>query len=165
MRFVGIFTLVLCFANAVFASDEDEQGKVLSALVSELNAWLDAETEYRDRARRARIKFTGDKQAEQLHGVTDRSGGKIRGLYDAEEQTIYLTQPWSASNPRDVSVLLHELVHHRQAGQHWYCAQAQEWRAYQIQAQWLAEHRIKDGFFWPAILLLSSCANRDIHPE
>lgn len=165
MRIVLSFALSLCFANAAFASNEDEPAIISAALVSELNAWLDAETEYRNRDSRARIRLIGIERAEHLHGVADRSGGRIRGLYDAERQTIYLTQPWSEKNPRDIGVLLHEMVHHRQAGQHWYCAQAQEWRAYQIQAQWLAEHQIEDGFYWPAILLQSSCAKRDIHPE
>ena len=127
MRKRMVFTLALCLANAAFAIGTDKSNGVPSELISELNAWLDNETEYQDRGRQPQIKRIGIKQAEALHGVADRSGGRIRGLYDADTMTIYLTEPWSADNPRDISVLLHELVHHRQSGRHWYCEQAQEW--------------------------------------
>ena len=56
------------------------------------------------------------------------------------------------------------MVHHRQADLHWYCEQAQEWRAYKLQSQWLADQGLKDDFYWPAIVLKSSCTKRDIHP-
>ncbi len=163
---MGVFlAFTFCLSNAAFASDRDNIGAVPARLISELNTWLDTETEYREWDNQPLIKLIEAEQADKLHGVADRSGGRIRGLYDAEIETIYLTEPWSPDNPRDVGVLLHELVHHRQKERHWYCEQAQEWRAYQIQAQWLAERNIADGFYWPAILLQSSCAKRDVHPE
>ncbi len=159
------FALTLTLTGAASASESGNSSGVSPALLFELNAWLDAETEYRERDRRPLIEFVGAERGEDLRGVADRSGGRTRGLYDAEIETIYLVEPWSPDNPRDISVLLHEMVHHRQSGQHWYCDQAQEWRAYQIQAQWLAEQEIADGFYWPAVLLQSSCTKRDIHPE
>ncbi len=160
-----LFALALTLANAVSASASDDVHGISPTLLYELNTWLDAETEFDGRNSQPRITFVGVKLAEDLRGVADRSGGRTRGLYDNEVETIYLTEPWSARNRRDIGVLLHEMVHHRQSGQHWYCQQAQEWRAYQIQAQWLGERKIEDDFYWPAILLQSSCAKRDIHPE
>ena len=157
--------VLLGLASMAWASNDESRPEVPSALIPKLNAWLDAKTEYRDRQTQPRILLIDAERAEDLHGVANRSGGRIRGLYDADTGTIYLTKPWSPDDLHDVSVLLHEMVHHRQAGKHWYCAQAQEWRAYQIQSQWLAERNIQDNFYWPAILLQSSCANRDIHPE
>ena len=133
-------------------------------LLDRLNGWLDTHSEYAKPDQAPVIRLITQDEAALLHGVTDRSGGRIRGLYDASAATIYLTEPWSPDNPDDIGVLLHELVHHRQAGWHWYCEQAQEWRAYQIQADWLGAHGLDDGFYWPAILLQSSCAKRDIHP-
>lgn len=160
-----IFVFTLFLTHTATASVDEDRQQVPNVLLAELNAWLDAETEYARRGSQPRIKFIGAEQAEYLHGVADRSGGRTRGLYNNETETIYLTAPWSASNRRDVSVLLHEMVHHRQSEHHWYCEQAQEWRAYQIQAQWMGEQNIDDRFYWPAILLQSSCAKRDIHPE
>ncbi len=137
----------------------------LTNLADTLNTWLDAQTEYENPAAQPRIILVSPSQAAYLHGAADHSGGTLRGLYDDETETIYLVEPWSANDTRDVSVLVHELVHHRQSEQHWYCPQAQEWRAYQIQSQWLQEKQIEDDFYWPAIVLKSSCAKRDIHPE
>ena len=160
-----ILALALTLANTVSASDSGISHEVSPTLLSELNEWLDAETEFVKRAHQPDIEIIGREQAENLRDAGERSSGRTRGLYDDENQTIYLAEPWSSSNPHDISVLLHEMVHHRQSGQHWYCQQAQEWRAYKIQAQWLAEHQIADEFYWPAIVLQSSCAKRDIHPE
>lgn len=160
-----LFALAITLANAASATASDNIHGISPTLLDELNAWLDAETEFGRRDSPPRIKLVGLERAEDLRGAAERSGGRTRGLYDEETGTIYLTEPWSAGNRRDISVLLHEMVHHRQAGQHWYCQQAQEWRAYQIQAQWLGEQNIGDDFYWPAILLQSSCAKRDIHPE
>jgi len=160
-----ILALALTLSNTAFALNNVDTNGIPPALVVELNAWLDAATEYPESDTRPQIEFVETEQAQRLRGVADLSGGRIRGLYDAETGTIYLTEPWSSENPRDISILLHEMVHHRQTKRHWYCPQAQEWRAYEIQAQWLAEQNIEDDFYWPAIMLQSSCAKRDIHPE
>jgi len=159
-----LFALAITLTGTASAAENENTHSVSPTLISELNTWLDTRTEFAKRADQPKIEFVGKEQAETLRGVADRSGGRTRGLYDAATETIYLTEPWSPENMRDISVLLHEITHHRQAGQHWYCEQAQEWRAYQIQAQWLEEHGIEVDFYWPAILLQSSCAKRDIHP-
>ena len=158
-----MFALALSLTNTAFAFASEEIQGVSPTLLSELNTWLDAETEFARRDHQPRIKLVEPTEAEALRGAASTMVGRTRGLYDEASDTIYLTAPWSADNQRDVSILLHEMVHQRQSGQHWYCPQAQEWRAYQIQAQWLNEHDIEDGFYWPAILLQSSCAKRDIH--
>ena len=160
-----LFALVISLANAASASASDDIHGISPRLLNELNIWLDTETEFGRRDSQPHIKMVGKERAEELRGVADRSGGRTRGLYDEETETIYLTEPWSPSSRRDIGVLVHEMVHHRQSRLFWYCQQAQEWRAYQIQAQWLGEQNIEDDFYWPAILLESSCAKRDIHPE
>lgn len=165
MKRVFLLAIALGMFNAAPGGAADDGHGVSPALLKDLNVWLDAETEFARRDQPPKIEVIGPARAEALYGIADRSGGRLRGLYDADSGTIYLTAPWSPGDPRDVSVLLHEIVHHRQAGKHWYCEQAQEWRAYQIQAQWLNERQIDDGFYWPAILLQSSCTRRDIHPS
>jgi hypothetical protein len=72
-------------------------------------------------------------------------GGKagfanVVALYDGGSETIYLSEGWDRGDPVDVSVLVHELVHHlqQQAGLNYPCPQAREALAYEAQAQWLA---------------------------
>ena len=72
-------------------------------------------------------------------------GGKVGyanvvALYDGRSETIYLSEGWDRRDPVDVSVLVHELVHHlqQQAGLNYPCPQAREALAYEAQEQWLA---------------------------
>jgi hypothetical protein len=50
-----------------------------------------------------------------------------------------LPQNWKAASPADVSVLVHEMVHHlqRHAGKKYECAGAREQLAFDAQAKWL----------------------------
>lgn len=84
--------------------------------------------------------------------------------YDLAARRIYLVEPWSLEDPRDVSVLLHELVHAAQFDSRaWDCPQQTEWQAYRLQAEWLAGRGIEAGFNWTAIALQSLCPP-DAHP-
>ena len=162
-KWMVVALMVLCGTQA--AQARDDAAHVPTRVVAALAEWLDAHSEYPRPPGPPQILMVSQARAETLQGVADRTGRRIRGLYDAQTATIYLTLPWSPLDPEDLAVLLHELVHHRQAQQHWYCPQAQEWRAYQLQAEWLRAQGRADAFYWPAIVLQSSCARRDIHPE
>ena len=63
----------------------------------------------------------------------------IVALYDDARKTIYLPYGWRGS-PAELSVLVHELVHHIQneAGMKFACAGEREKLAYDAQAKWLA---------------------------
>jgi hypothetical protein len=63
----------------------------------------------------------------------------ILAVYDPTTQTIYLPQGWSGHTPAEVSVVVHEMVHHLQSrGQLKYeCPQAREKLAYAVQNGWL----------------------------
>ncbi|NWG24621.1 MAG: hypothetical protein HXY30_09475 [Pseudorhodoplanes sp.] len=63
----------------------------------------------------------------------------VFAIYDNASRTIYLPQNWSGKTPREVSLLVHELVHHLQnaAGLKYYCPGEREKLAYQAQARWL----------------------------
>lgn len=67
-------------------------------------------------------------------------GQDIYALYDTRDRTIYLHEGWSGSRLADVSVLVHEMVHHLQtaAGEKFVCAQEREKDAYRAQREWLA---------------------------
>lgn len=62
-------------------------------------------------------------------------------LYHADSRTILLRPDWRAEDLRDRSILLHELVHHMQAGagRAYPCSGAREREAYELQARWLDE--------------------------
>lgn len=91
--------------------------------------------------------------------------GRLRGLYDPDRAEILLIKPWDPRDPEDVSVLLHELVHHRQAPPHWSYPAAQALPAYRLQEAWLAERGMKADVNWVAVVLDAGCTRRDIHPD
>jgi len=71
--------------------------------------------------------------------VEDGSQHEVHALYDSVTETIYLPKAWSASSPADVSILVHEMVHHMQheTDTFFSCPQEREKLAYRAQARWL----------------------------
>jgi hypothetical protein len=61
-------------------------------------------------------------------------------VYSDSTRTIYLAENWTGSTPAELSVLVHEMVHHLQslAGLKYECPQAREKLAYTAQERWLA---------------------------
>lgn len=137
------------------------------ALIEELEDWLDANTELpRSAIPLVRVALIAAGDEVSYEGRLTRLEDTVRGLYDEGSATIYLVRPWSGDTAWDRSVLLHELVHHRQAAaRHWYCPQAMEWDAYRIQESYLDAHGQTGDFQWGWVLLVSSCASRDHHPD
>jgi hypothetical protein len=68
----------------------------------------------------------------------DRRGGTV-ALYDGERRTIYLTEAWRGDTAAEVSILVHEMVHHlQQSGDmRFECPQDRERVAYEAQERWL----------------------------
>lgn len=69
--------------------------------------------------------------SEKHHGVF--------AIYDDASRTIFLPENWTGASPADMSVLVHELVHHLQnaGGLTYDCGGAREKPAYRAQAAWL----------------------------
>jgi hypothetical protein len=61
-------------------------------------------------------------------------------VYSDSTRTIYLAENWTGGTPAELSVLVHEMVHHLQnlAGLKYECPQAREQLAYRAQERWLA---------------------------
>lgn len=82
----------------------------------------------------------------------------VEALYDDASRTIYLPEGWSGNTPAEVSVLVHEMVHHLQnvAGLKFECPQAREKLAYAAQNQWLARsgRNLMDEFELDALTVL-----------
>jgi hypothetical protein len=87
----------------------------------------------------------------------------VHAIYDDRSRTIYLPDGWSGTTPAEVSLLVHELVHHLQnvAGLEYDCPEAREKPAYRAQARWLElfDQSLVDEFGLDAmtILVRTSC--------
>lgn len=64
---------------------------------------------------------------------------QVVAAYDPLTQTIFLPERWTGSTPAELSVLVHEMVHHLQnvARLKYECVQASEELAYAAQDKWL----------------------------
>ncbi|RXV59648.1 hypothetical protein C6W92_14970 [Roseovarius sp. A46] len=138
----------------------------MTTLVSSLDAWLDAQSDWPRREVAPRVRLVSKWQAAARQGATASfQRGRLRGLYDPDRFEILLVRPWDPRKADDVAVLLHELAHHRQAPHHWYCPAAQELAAYRLQERWLWEQGQSLDVNWMAVVLDAGCTPRDIHPE
>ena len=66
-------------------------------------------------------------------------GHDVHAIYDNASGTIYLREGWTGATPADISLLVHEMVHHLQnaAGMTFSCPQEREKDAYKAQREWL----------------------------
>lgn len=90
-------------------------------------------------------------------------GRDVVAIYDDEARTIYLPHDWTGATPAEISVLVHEMVHHAQnlSRAKFDCPQARERQAYEAQGRWLADSGSDlavsfgiDGF---SLLVLTNC--------
>jgi len=85
-----------------------------------------------------------DKQRELLAKTTEiasaHKGRSIVAIYDRSTKAIMLPEGWSGTTAAELSVLLHELVHHLQDASNlrYECSAAREQLAYAAQEKWLA---------------------------
>ena len=85
------------------------------------------------------VQFRGQQPARGPAPSRAVSQREVEALYDDTRRTIYLPEGWTGRTPAEVSVLVHEMVHHLQnvAGVKYECPQAREKLAYTAQNQWL----------------------------
>lgn len=124
-----------------------------------LENWIETHSEYSPGTLGAPKVFlcrTGEVISYEGHDmIVDPS---LRAAYDLVNDRIFLVAPWSATNLRQVSSLLHELVHRAQfRTRRWTCPNAAEPEAYRLQQEWLAEHGVEARFNWFAIRLRARC--------
>jgi len=87
--------------------------------------------------------FTTQVQNEVLaaFAASDASANRREpiAIYDDASNTIYLPQGWSGTNTADLSILVHEMVHHaqRHGGLRYECPAQREGIAYEAQDRWL----------------------------
>ena len=140
---------------------------VPAPVIRDLVQWIGTHTDYDISTTLARppgISFCDDGTDISYEGEEVMVDPLLRAAYDMEARRIHLVRPWHASNARDLSSLLHELIHDVQyLNRDWSCKEEPEWEAYKLQETWLAEQGMQSGFNWTQILLFSRCP-RDTHP-
>lgn len=129
----------------------------MQVLLTVLIAWLTANidlpaapelprVEFVSAARMAEVRYSrlAANSPDRFAAEAGRSaqaeiGHDVHAIYDDLSRTIFLPNGWTAASPADVSVLVHELVHHLQnVGNLKYdCPQAREAPAYRAQSRWL----------------------------
>jgi len=74
-----------------------------------------------------------------LNGVLLEGGSEIVAVYEDATQTIFLPEGWAGASPAEMSVLVHEMVHHLQGNAKlgYACPQEREKLAYAAQQRWL----------------------------
>lgn len=63
----------------------------------------------------------------------------VVAVYHDKRRTIYLSEGWTGKSPAELSVVVHEMVHHLQnlGEQFFFCPEAREKPAYEAQELWL----------------------------
>jgi hypothetical protein len=89
-----------------------------------------------------RDRHSDDRSASQGaidHGQVPHASTVV-AVYDDVDRTIYLPEAWTGRTPVELSVLVHEMVHHLQnlAGLRFACPEEREQLAYAAQQDWLA---------------------------
>ena len=167
----AVLISLIAFAAPAKAQGDDllawRNATSMPDLVEMLDGWLDANSDMPRNPQAPIVRQIDAATANAMTGThAATEGSKTRGLYDEEAMEIMLVRPWNNRDPYDVSVLLHELIHHRQAvAGYWYCPGAQELPAYRLQQAWLAELGLEPNVNWIAVVLESSCTPRDFHPD
>lgn len=145
----------------------DQTSAVDRDVVEKLLKWIGRNTEYdvSGALRRApKIRFVRARQKIQYEGTSIIIDIKLKAAYDSSNRIIFLVEPWAPSNIRNLSSLVHELIHDVQfLNRDWPCSHAPEWEAYKLQEMWLGERGIDPHYNWFQIQLRSRCRN-DIHP-
>lgn len=77
--------------------------------------------------------------ADQQRAMSIDQLPKVMSLYSVEKKTIYLQPEWTGQTPAELSILVHEMVHHLQNLRHdaFACPQAEEKLPYDAQEKWL----------------------------
>jgi hypothetical protein len=125
------------------------------ALLSGIASWLatnfDLPTihdhphvEFVPQSKMAALRYRGliSDRAPSVAGNPDAplgGGQNIVAIYDDARRTIYLPEGWTGTSPAEISVLVHEMVHHMQnaAGLKYECPQGREKPAFLAQERWL----------------------------
>lgn len=124
-----VLTLIVAWLSANFALPESHSHPQIILVATET---MQAE----------RLHVAGRRQPEYSRtSAAATSTPQVEAFYDDTTNTIYLPRDWSGNTPAELSVLVHEMVHHLQsvAGLKYACPQEREKVAYLAQDKWLGQ--------------------------
>jgi uncharacterized protein DUF6647 len=143
------------YGMSVGITDEEARIYSVQRSIQVIATWLSAEfgmpefdqyprIEFVPPEQMAMLRYAGSPQAWAQNKMS--SGGlatlsrETVAIYVDAERAVYLSTAWTGNSPADLSVLVHEMVHHLQnlAGEKFECSQAREKPAYAAQERWLA---------------------------
>lgn len=137
-----ILSLVLASGllwSGLAAAEVPDGTRVDVLTVKSLMSWVERETGYRIATTpivvASQQKFDAILEAKGAH-YADARAVYIPGMVVLDNAT------WDPGNPVEVSLLVHELVHHAQlyAKRNYPCPDAREYEAYSLQNKWLIGH-------------------------
>ncbi len=132
------------------AADDDRLQSVMPTLLRAIEAWLASNFDLAPArqqpaiaivpaARMAAVRNQALLRA-QVKAVLVSRSRNVAAFYDDTTMTIHLPTGWTGATAAEISVLVHEMVHHLQnmAGLRYACSQAREALAFEAQERWLA---------------------------
>jgi uncharacterized protein DUF6647 len=139
----------------VFPEREQSAAAVSPTLLAEISSWLTENFDLSVVGNQPTVKLVPPAHIGALRyrnfvnpqtyvPAADRAPGEIEtvAVYDNVTETIYLPQGWTGRTPTELSVLVHEMVHHlqKQGNLKYNCPQQRERLAFVAQARWLERH-------------------------
>jgi hypothetical protein len=134
---------------------EPADGRVSAQQLDEIMRWITERFDLPQSAGQPAIVFEAPADLDRMRngGFVNRPSaqrpnaehrsarGEVIALYNDSRRTIYLSERWTGEIDADMSVLVHEMVHHLQnmSGLKYNCAGDREKIAYQAQAAWLQQ--------------------------
>lgn len=163
MRFFQVISLsIACLAGAAALPALTEERRAPSVL-DFIALWLDANYQLGIPASYPDIIALPHREL-VLRRYGDNAGdgaGDVVALYDTDLGAILVSEGWTGRSPADLSVLVHEMVHHLQdvAGTVFACPAAREKIAYHAQNEWLRlfDEDLESAFgIDPALILVAT---------
>ena len=129
--------------GAAAAPDWAAGGLPIADLSAAVAAWVADELGAPAPAVLPRIEFADSERMRRLRYGADGDAPptlSVVALYDDAAGTIFLPGDWTGSTPAEMSILVHEMVHHLQnaSGRAFDCPGAREAEAFELQERWLA---------------------------
>jgi hypothetical protein len=116
----------------------------VEALLAAIGAWVAVELGLEAAPEPPAIRRDSPERLASRRGWGARLAGRpghvgVLALYDASAGRIHLRSDWTGRDVYEVSVLVHEMVHHAQhvTGRRFACPGSAEAEAYTLQARWL----------------------------
>ena len=132
-----------------FSPTESSHPRLGGEIVKRLLAWIVVKTGLSVK-QPPTIRFVPAARLVELYYGKNKEVVKIgvKGLYDNKSHIVRLLDSWDSSNLRDLSYLLHELVHHLQVVNNVEveCQARYDLQAYHLQFEWLHEQGIQDPY-------------------